>query len=259
MKADAKIRAVISDDEALSRVRIRNLLKHHPEVEVIAECADGLQTVDAVIKNKPDLLFLDIQMPGLTGFQALKKLQPNQMPLVIFVSAYDQYTLKAFEVHALDYILKPFKRKRFEESLTWAKMQLSQNSSENITMRALSILDELERTKNYVDRFAVKTNGRVSLIRAEEVDWIQAEDNYIRIHQRKESFLIRYKIGSIEEKLNPRQFIRIHRGAIVNIDRIQELQQVFHRDYQVILQDGTKLPLGRNYRQKLREVLGNQF
>lgn len=259
MKNNGKIRSVIADDEDLSRTRIRGLLKHHPEVEVVAECSDGLQTADAILKLAPDLLFLDIQMPGLTGFGVLKKLPTERIPLVIFVTAYDQYALKAFEMHALDYILKPFKRKRFDESLEWAKGQLGGKNPGALVARTLSILEEIQRKTDYVDRLAIKSNSRVLFVRTKEIDWIQAEDNYVRIHRKNESYLIRQKMSALEQELDPRQFVRIHRGAIVNIDKIQELHQMFHRDYRVVLQDGTKLPLSRSYRQKLRDALKNQF
>jgi two-component system, LytTR family, response regulator len=201
MKDEFKIRSLIVDDEPLSRMRIRGMLKNHPEVTIVAECSDGVEAAEAIMKSAPDLVFLDIQMPGMNGFEVLKKVEPERMPLVIFVSAYDKYVLKAFEVHALDYILKPFKRKRFEESLHWAKEQLQNKGGSDIAERTLSLLEKIQARSACVDRLAVKMDGRVFLIKLEEIDWIQSEDNYVRVHRKKDSYLIRQQIGSIRSSL----------------------------------------------------------
>jgi two-component system, LytTR family, response regulator len=256
---DKTIRAIIVDDEDLARERIRQLLRNHRDVEIVAECGNGNEASSAIGRLKPDLVFLDIEMPGLDGFEVLKKVEPQARPLVLFVTAYDQYALRAFEAHACDYLLKPFKRKRFDEAVAWSKSQLKKRNSDDWARRTFTLLEELQSRPKYLDRVAVKEEGRVFFVRVEDINWIEAQDNYVRVHARKGAYLVRQPIRSFEKDLDPKRFVRIHRSAIIHIDRIVELQQWFHRDYRVILQDGTRLPLGRRYREQLRSVLRSQF
>ena len=257
--SDAKIRAIIVDDEDLARERIRQLLRNHPDVEIIGECSNGTEASTTITRTKPDLVFLDIQMPGMDGFGVLKKIEAHAKPLVLFVTAYDQYALKAFEAHACDYLLKPFKRKRFDEALGWAKSQMKNKNTGDWAKRTFTLLEQLQSRPRYLERIAVKEEGRVFFVRVEDINWIEAQDNYVRVHTRKGDYMIRQPIRSFERELDPKHFVRIHRSAIIHIDRISELQQWFHRDYRVILQDGTKLPLSRRYREQLRSVLRSQF
>ncbi len=257
MHKTASIRAVIVDDEELARERIRELLRSDPDVEVVAECATGAEASSSIARCKPDLVFLDIQMPGMDGLTVLKKMEAR--PLVLFVTAYDEYALRAFELHACDYILKPFKRKRFEEAVAWAKSQLQQRTSNDWARRSVTLLEELQAKTKYLNRIAVKEQGRVFFVRVGDIHWIEAQDNYVRIHTRKESYMIRQPIRALEKELDPALFVRIHRSAIINADQIVELQQWFHRDYRVVLQDGTRLPLSRKYREHLRAILKSQF
>lgn len=255
----AKIRIMIVDDEELARTRIRQLAQRDPELEVVSECADGLQAVEAVMKEKPDLLLLDIQMPGLDGFGVLKRLDPRTMPLIIFVTAFDEYAVRAFDLNACDYLLKPFKKKRFEEAVVRAKGELRRHDQKEWLDRTSSLLASLSGGARHLERFAIKEKGRIFFVKAQDVDWIEAQDNYVRLHCGKEAHLVRQKIGTLQEELNPARFARVHRGAIVNVERIRELQQWFHRDYRIVLRDGTVVPLGRSYREGLRRVLGSTF
>jgi two-component system LytT family response regulator len=256
---DKPVRAIIVDDEDLARERIRQLLRNHPDIEIMEECRNGTEASLAIGRLKPDLVFLDIAMPGLDGFGVLKKIESHAKPLILFVTAYNEYALRAFEAHACDYLLKPFKRKRFDEAVAWAKSQLKNRNADDWSRRTFTLLEELQSRPQYLSRIAVKEEGRVFFVRVEDINWIEAQDNYARVHAKKGSYLIRQPIRSLEKELDPKRFVRIHRSAIIHIDRIAELQQWFHRDYKVILQDGTRLPLGRRYREQLRTVLRSQF
>jgi two-component system LytT family response regulator len=259
MTEQEKITIMIVDDEELARMRIRELVLKDPELHVMCECSNGAEAVDALAKSKPDILFLDIQMPDLNGFGVLRKLNTNEMPIVIFVTAFDEFAIKAFELHAFDYLLKPFKKKRFEDAVQHAKNALRTRNQKEWIHRTFSVLESISLRGKYMDRFTIKDKGRIFFLKARNVDWIEAEDNYVRLHAGKDSYLIREKIGSVEKELDPADFVRIHRGAIVNVESIQELQQWFKRDYRVVLRNGTILPLGRCYRNQLRKVLHSEF
>jgi len=254
MSDQKRIRVILADDEELARERLRQVLREENEIEIVAECAGGAETVDAVLRLQPDLLFLDIQMPGMDGFAVIKKLTAQNLPLVIFVTAYDEYAVQAFELHACDYVLKPFKKNRFRETLAHAKSQLHLRNNAGYAQRITTLLETMQRP--YLERISIKETGRLFFIKTAEIEWFKAEDNYIRVHSGGKSYLIRQTMRTLEEQLDPHRFIRIHRTAIVNVEKIRELQQWFQRDYRVILQDGTKLPLGRSYRNHLRSVLG---
>ncbi len=243
------IRTILVDDEPLAREKLRGFLESEPDFEVIAECRDGAEALSTIESEKPDLVFLDVQMPELDGFEVLDRLGREHLPTVIFVTAYDQYALRAFEVHAVDYLLKPFDRERFRSALARAREQ--QKAAEN-REKLRALLDE--RAK-YPDRMEVKTSGRVVLLRVEEIDWIDAAGNYVKIHAGGESLTMRETMGRIEQRLDPRLFMRIHRSTIVNIERIRELQQQFHGDYLVVLKNGQRLTLSRSYRDRIQELL----
>ncbi|HEY3132016.1 MAG TPA: response regulator [Acidobacteriota bacterium] len=180
-----KIRALIVDDEPLARERIRTLLKDEPEVEIVGECADGRRAVSAVRERKPDLIFLDVQIPELDGFEVLKAVGPGAMPAVIFVTAYDQYALRAFDVHAIDYLLKPFDRQRFHRALRRAKDQISSEKYDHVNERLLALLEDLKGGQKYLERLVIKSGGRVFFLRVDEIDWMEATGNYLRLHAGK--------------------------------------------------------------------------
>jgi two-component system, LytTR family, response regulator len=256
MTAAIKTGALIVDDEPLARRRIRRMLARHPEIEILGDAANGREAITAIRELAPDLVFLDVQMPELDGFAVLEAIGAQLMPLVIFVSAYDQYALRAFEVCALDYLLKPFDRQRFDKALQRAKGRLA-NERTDINQRALRLLEELRAERSHAERMLVKSGGRAFFLKTDEIDWVEAEGKYVRLHVGKESYLVREAISSLEAQLDPKKFLRIHRCSIVNIDRVKELQPWFHNEYRVILRDGTELMLSRSCRKKLGELLGN--
>jgi two-component system LytT family response regulator len=251
-----KTRTLIVDDEPLARERLRRLLETEPDVELIGECADGRTAVAAIREQTPDLVFLDVQMPELNGFEVLEQLRGGRLPLVVFVTAYDQFALKAFEVHAVDYLLKPFDRERFQVTWRRAQDQLRHQRAGELNQRLSALLDDLKPPSKAVDRLAVKSSGRVVFVRVEEIDWVEAADNYVELHVGEESHLHRETMADLEQMLPPGRFMRISRSTIVNVDRIKELQPLFHGEYAVILRNGTRLTLSRSYREKLNQLLG---
>lgn len=254
-----KIRTLIVDDEPLARERLRKLLQAEEDIEIVGECADGKQALEVANKEQPDLVFLDVQMPELDGFGVVAGLETDPPPAVVFVTAYDRFALRAFEVHALDYLLKPFDRERFQRALERARTLVRQRQTGDLSARLSSLLTDLkpdEIKPKYVDRLAVKTEGRVLFFKIDDIDWIEAADNYVSIHVGAEQHLHRETMSSLETKLPPTRFIRISRSTIVNIERIKEMQPMFHGDYVVILKNGAKLSLSRNYREKLNQLLG---
>jgi two-component system LytT family response regulator len=258
-RATLKIRALIVDDEPLARERIRTLLAEEPDVEIVGECSDGREAVDAIRRLEPDLVFLDVQMAEMDGFAVLDEIGPEHIPAVIFVTAYDRHALRAFEVHALDFLLKPFDRERFGRALQRIKDHLQYASPGVLNRRILSLLEDLKRPQpGYVERLALKTGGRVSFIKADEIDWIEGEGNYARLHVAKQSHLIRETMNQLEARLDPARFLRIHRSTIVNTERIKEIQPLFNGAYGVLLKDGTRLTLSRGYRERLKVLTGEE-
>ncbi len=251
------IRVLIVDDEPLAREMLREMLEADQDVGIVGERSNGREAVEAIHVHSPDLLFLDVQMPEVGGFEVLEALGTGPMPHVIFVTAYDQYAVRAFEVHALDYLLKPFDRERFDISWQRAKAQIVRDKDGGRDQRILALLEELKAgSSRYLERLVIKSGGRIYFLETNEIDWIEAEGNYVSVHSGKKSHLLRETISSLESQLDPRKFLRIHRSSIVRIDRIKELQPWFHGEYHVILQNGTQLMLSRNYREKLQEALG---
>lgn len=255
--ADAKLISVLLvDDEPLAREMIREMLKDDSDIEIVGECVNGREAVEAIQEHNPDLIFLDVQMPEVGGFEVLEALKSVNVPHVIFVTAYDQYAVRAFEVHALDYLLKPFDRERFESAWRRAKAHILASRNGEVDQRILAILEELKAGSKYLERLVIKSGGRVFFLDTDDIDWIEAEGNYVSVHTGKKSHLLRETISSLESQLDPKKFLRIHRSSIVRIDRIKELQPWFHGEYRVVLQDGTQLTLSRNYRENLQEALG---
>jgi two-component system LytT family response regulator len=251
------IRTLIVDDEPLARERLRTLLQQESDVQVVGECADGRQALSAISADAPDLVFLDIQMPALDGFGVLQSLEDRPLPAVIFVTAYDQYALRAFDVHALDYLLKPFTAKRFQKALERARAELErgENGKTGFEQRLINLLEDLNGEKRHPKRLVVKSSGRVYFLKIDEIDWIEAEGNYVRLHVGTNSHLLRETMKGMEAALDPDRFIRIHRSTIVNTERIRELQPLFHGEYAVILTDGTRLVASRGPENRLRRML----
>lgn len=249
------IRVLLVDDESLAREMLREMLQDDLQVTIVGESCNGREALEAIRTHTPDLIFLDVQMPDLGGFEVLEALG-KEIPRVIFVTAYDQYAVRAFEVHALDYLLKPFDQERFDLSWERARAQILRDRDGGTDQRILALLEEMKAGNKYLERLVVKASGRIYFLETAEIDWIEAEGNYVSVHCAKKSHLLRETISSLEAQLDPKKFLRIHRSSIVRIDRIQELQPWFHGEYRIILQNGTQLTLSRNYRDKLQEALG---
>lgn len=254
----AKIRTLIVDDEPLARERIRQLLLKEPDIDLIAECADGREAVAAIGRYKPDLVFLDVQMPELDGFGVLSQIDSPAMPAIVFVTAYDQFALRAFEVHAVDYLLKPFDSGRFKKALDHARGQLQRGPTEEFGRRVTELLADLKTESKQQNRLAIKTGGKVLFLRIDEIDWVEAADNYVNLHIGNESHLHRETLTALEARLPADKFMRISRSTIVNLERIKELQPMFHGEYSVILRNGTRLILSRGYREKLNRLMGRE-
>jgi two-component system LytT family response regulator len=253
------IRALIVDDEPLAREKIRTLLADDSEVVVVAECGDGHSAAKAIIEHEPDLVFLDVQMPEADGFAALDAVQGVSMPVVIFVTAYDDYALQAFEVHALDYLLKPFDRDRFISALTRAKRQVQSDRQSTQREPITALLHELrrERRGGWLERLVVKTRGRVFFVATGEIDWIEAAGNYVQLHVGSESHLIRSTMKTLEERLDPDLFLRVRRSAIVNISRIQHIEPWSSGEYLITLKSGADVMSGAAYREALKALMEN--
>ncbi len=254
-----KIRVLIVDDEPVARKGIRALLNDIPEVEVVGECSTGMEAV-AVIRAQPlDLVFLDVQMPEMNGFEVIEHIGVERMPTVIFVTAYDQYALKAFEVHALDYLLKPFNRERLHQALQRALRHLRRRHLDNLEERLLALLEayksEATVVPTYVQRLVVKSAGYIFFLNVDEIDWIEAAGNYVRLHVAGKTHLLRDTMSAMEQKLDPATFVRIHRSAIVNLHRLKRLRPLQNSEYALLLHDGTELTSSRRYRKNLSVLL----
>jgi two-component system, LytTR family, response regulator len=262
-----KVRTIIVDDEKPARIRLRELLEKRPELEIVGECANGEDAVRRIRDFSPDLLYLDIQMPGVNGFGVLRQFGADQLPTTIFVTAYDQYALKAFEVCALDYLLKPYSDERFERSLARAIELVRSRQRDALDQRMQALLERIEAPliKNpepsavFLDCLVVKNGGRVVFLPVEEIAWIEAAGVYVQLHTGTSAWLHRVSMNELESKLDPQRFFRLHRSTIVNIRKIKELQPQSHGDYLVVLQNGQELKLSRNYRAKLEAVLGQSL
>ena len=253
-----RIKAIIVDDEPPARRNLRALLKGVPDIELVKECGNGREAVSSIRALEPDLVFLDVQMPEMNGFEVLEQLTDLPLPMIIFVTAYDQYALKAFEVSALDYLLKPFDDARFHKALSQARRQIEQQDASELGRKLLTLMGgrgDQQDSPRYLSRFMVKTSGRVIFIRVEEIDWIEAYDNYVRLHVGGKAHLLRQTMNDLEATLNPKQFARIHRSTIVNMDRVKELHPHFN-EHTVLLLDGTELKLSRTRKDWLEQWLG---
>ena len=252
-----KIRTIIVEDEPLARERMLNLLETDDDIEVCAECGDGRSAVEKITALAPDLVFLDIQMPELDGFGVLAELTLPKLPAVVFVTAYDHFALKAFEVHAVDYLLKPFDRERFREALQRAKARIASTQTQPAGENLRALLADLRPDAKALQKIAIKSTGRVTFVKVEDIDWVEAADNYVDIHAGSASHLLRETMTALSARLPAEKFVRINRSCIVNLERVKELQPLFHGEYTILLNDGTKLTLSRNYRGSLSRLMGD--
>ena len=254
------IRTLIVDDEPLARDGVR--LRLGRDFEVVGECGNGADAVELIGALEPDLVFLDVQMPGVTGFEVVDEIGAAQMPVTVFVTAFDQYALRAFDVHALDYVLKPFDDERFAQTLSRVRERIAERRAGRIGERLAGLLAEMGGSdasgldaRRYPDRLAVKDAAKVTFVPVDELDWVEADGDYMRLHCAGKSHLVRRTMAEMEKRLDPERFVRIHRSTIVALDRIRELRPTFHGEYVVLLRDGTKLKLSRGYRAKLQSIL----
>ena len=248
--------ALIVDDEPLARRSIRKCLKAFPEFTVVCECGDGQSAIAAIRERRPDLLFLDIQLPESDGFQVLAAIGKEAMPVTIFVTAYDRYALQAFEAHALDYLLKPFSEDRFRDALEHAKRSLDAGKDRAPNRQLDRLLEQLAKKKAFVERIPVPSKGRFLFVNVRDLDWVEAEGNYLRLHSNGASYLLRGNMNEMERKLDPARFMRIHRSTIVNLQRIREVQPWFRGHHRVVMNNGQELKLSRYQKDKLRALLG---
>lgn len=258
------ITALIVDDERLSRDAIRLRLVAESDISVVGEAASGTEAVRLIIEAQPDVVFLDVKMPGLDGFEVIDRISPFHLPIVIFVTAHDRFAVRAFERHALDYLLKPFTASRFSSTLARTRLEIAKGDERSVHHRLIALLDERQRDREaqanpatsspprYLARFAVPRNGRIVLVRAEDVEWIESSANYARLHVGSVSHLVRMTMTQLERSLDPSRFVRIHRSTIVRTDCIEAIVPILHGDFSVTLRDGTVVRLSRNYRGRLQ-------
>jgi two-component system LytT family response regulator len=249
-------RVVIADDEPLGRQRLRMLLAEERWIEVVEECADGAAAITAIVKFRPGLVFLDVHMPGGSGFDVIDAIGVDRMPFVIFVTAFDRYALRAFDVHALDYLLKPFDRDRFRDALARAREQIDGRSGGDLERRLRALVNDLKPGPQPLQRFVIRSAGRVFFVRANEIEWIEAAGTCVKLHVGPETHLVRETMNALEAKLDPTLFFRIHHSHIVNIERVRELQPCLNGEFVVFLMSGARLTLSRGYRDKLQDRIG---
>jgi len=256
-----KIRMVIADDEELARRGLKVLSQRCEDLELICECRNGREAVDAIHRHRPDLVFLDVQMPGKTGFDVISAIADAQRPHVVFVTAYDKFALQAFEVHALDYLLKPVNEERFDAALARVREAMSHATDSAIAQRVRQVAADLQVATSpskgaAADRLPIKINGRIMVIRVADIDWIEADGDYVSVHVGGKIWLVRETIAAMELRLALSGFVRIHRSTLVNAERVKELQPQDKGEYTVVLNDGTELKLTRHYRTSVERLVG---
>jgi two-component system, LytTR family, response regulator len=249
-----KIRTLVVDDELPARRRLLSLLKTDPEIEIIGQCGDGASAIDAIVTDRPDLLFLDVQMPETDAFGVISAIAGIHMPAIVFVTAYDRYAVQAFDARAVDYLLKPFKRERFFDALQRAKESLHRAVNGDGGYER-NLVDMVRGMRPMEDRLVIRSAGRITFLRTADVQWIEAAGNYVRVHAGNEVHTMREKISTLEEQLDQRQFLRIHRSVVVNLDEVKELQPCGGGEYIVLMRDGKELPFGRTHLRQLESLL----
>jgi len=267
------IRVLIVDDEPLARDALRVLIGADPDISIIAECGNGKEAIKVIREQSPDLVFLDVQMPDLDGFKVIEQVGSGQMPVTVFVTAFEQHALRAFAAHALDYILKPFDHERFDEALQRAKRHVMRQKFYNQSHQLLALLgdlhgeqkdqDEVEQSPppktKFLERLVIKSGGRIFFLKVDEIDWIEADGDYMRLHVGSKSHLLRETMNDLNAKLDPEKFLRVHRSTIINVERIKDIQPLFKGEHLLTLQDGRRLKISRGYRDKLQALLDQQF
>lgn len=252
----AVIRALVVDDEPPARRKLRRFLESEPDMRVVGEAGSGSEAVEAIRGLEPDLVVLDVQMPGLDGFGVIAALGDDELPEVIFATAYDEYALRAFDVHAVDYLLKPFDRERFRVALARARQRIARGD-EDVLERVRRLVAEARREEeDHLERLLVEERGREILVPVASIDWLEAGGNYVTVHAGGRSHLVRSTLKSLVARLPSRQFVRVHRSAAVNLDRVVELRPQGHGDYTIVLDGGAVVPMSRRYRARLKETLG---
>lgn len=251
--------ALIVDDEPLAREGLRMLLSRDPEVRSIQESKNGREAVAAIRGARPDLVFLDVQMPEMDGFSVIKEVGAERMPDVVFVTAHDRYAIRAFEINAIDYLLKPVTEERFTQALRRAKERLQVKPADDANRQILSLLETMASPRRYLKRLAVRSAGKTIFVDAQDVHWMEAAENYVELHTERGSHLLHVAIGALEKSLDPEIFLRIHRSSIVNVGQIRELQPASHGEYVVTLHSGVRLQSGRMYHEKLKALAANPF
>lgn len=264
--AAGRLRAIVVDDEPAARRGIRLLLERDAELTVIGEAATGPEAAELMRRERPDLAFLDVQMPGGSGFDALRELAPEERPVVVFVTAYDEHALRAFEVHAVDYLLKPFDDARFAAALARVKDEVRRRRSDRVNARLTQLLELLQHADvpaasaaAPADRILIRSSGEIFFLKSDEIDWIEAEGDYMKFHAAGRAHLMRETMARLEARLDPARFVRIHRSTIVNIDRVQKLSPSFGGEYAVMLRDGTRLKLSRGYHERIARLLRQEL
>lgn len=245
------IRVLIVDDEPLAREKLRLFLQECPDMQVVGECANGKEAIAALRKATPDVVFLDIQMPEVGGFDVIRRFAPEELPMIIFVTAYDDYAIDAFEIHALDYLLKPFDHERFQKTVERIRQQMARREPPGIASGLGELLQHIENKPRYLQRLLIKSGGGIYFLKVDEIDWIEAAGNYVNIHTGKKTHLLRESLSNLETRLNPARFVRIHRSQIVNVERIEKLQSDMHGEYLITIKTGEILQLSRTYRDRL--------
>ena len=261
-----RLRAIVVDDEPAARRGLRLLLEREAEVEIVGEAATGPEAAALMRRERPDLAFLDVQMPGGSGFDALRELAPEERPAVVFVTAYDEHALRAFEVQAVDYLLKPFDDARFAAALARVKDEVRRRRGDRVNARLTRLLELLQRSDPpavpvvaATDRILIKSSGEIFFLKSEEIDWIEAEGDYMKFHVAGRVHLMRETMARLEARLDPARFVRIHRSTIVNLDRVQKLSPSFGGEYAVMLRDGTRLKLSRGYHERIARLLQQEL
>lgn len=250
---------LIVDDEPLAREGLRALLSRDPEVSAIREARNGREAVATIRESNPDLVFLDVQMPEMDGFEVVREIGAEHMPAVVFVTAHDKYAIQAFEINALDYLLKPVLEERFVKALVRAKSRIRSDGATDSTRQIIGLLETITSPRRYLKRLAVRSAGKTVFVDAEDVDWIEAAENYVELHVGRVSHLLHVTMNTLEKSLDPEIFLRIHRSVIVNLSRIKDLESDAHGEYVITLRDGARLQSGRTYSQRLRALANNPF